>query len=65
MINLAQSIPAKVRQVIYSVLCTLFTIEVTLDAFGYGLVPERPQAAAFAVCGALGFGLASANVAKG
>lgn len=60
-VNLAQAIPVKVRNVIYSVLAAAFAVEAALDMFGYGLVDEQPQAAAFAVLGALGFGIAQAN----
>ena len=61
-VSLAQAIPPKVRGLIYTVLSTVFTIELALDGFGYGLIPAQPQAAAFAVLGALGFGMAATNV---
>jgi hypothetical protein len=59
--TLAQAIPEKIRNAIYFVLSILFTVELALDAFDYGLIPMKPQAAAFSVLGALGFAMASAN----
>lgn len=59
--QLATAIPTQVRKVIYGVLATVFTVEVALDAFDYGLIPSKPQAAIFAVLGALGFGMALPN----
>lgn len=59
--QLASQIPARWRARIYAVLGTLFTVESTLDLFDYGAVPAKPQAAAIAVCAALGFRLAHAN----
>jgi hypothetical protein len=59
--TLAQAIPEKIRNGIYFVLSILFTVELALDAFDYGLIAMRPQAAAFSVLGALGFAMASAN----
>lgn len=56
--NLIDRIPANARALIYSILGFCFTVESTLDAFEYGIVPARPQAAAMAVLAALGFGLA-------
>ena len=56
--NIVDRIPANIRALIYSVIGFCFTVESTLDAFEYGIVPERPQAAAMAVLAALGFGLA-------
>jgi Mg2+/citrate symporter len=59
--TLAQAIPENIRNIIYFVLSVLFTVELALDAFDYGLIPMKPQAAAFSVLGALGFAMASAN----
>lgn len=56
--SLVDRIPANVRALIYSLFGFLITVESTLDAFEYGVVPERPQAAVIAVMAALGFGLA-------
>lgn len=56
--NIVDRIPANIRALIYSVIGFCFTVESTLDAFEYGIVPARPQAAVMAVLAALGFGLA-------
>jgi hypothetical protein len=64
-VSLAQAIPVKIRNIIYSVLAAAFAVEAALDLFGYGLVNEQPQAAAFAVLGALGFSIAQANTNTG
>lgn len=60
-ITLAQAIPPNIRAAIYSILVTLNAIELVLDASGYGLIPEGPQAVVLGILGVLGFGLARAN----
>lgn len=60
--NILDRIPAGAREVIYGLLGFAFTVESTLDVFDYGLVAEKPQAAAIAVLSALGFGLAFRHV---
>lgn len=59
--NLAQSIPAKYRKVVYATIGTIAAVELTLDVFGYGLIPTEPQAAILAVLATLGFGIAVPN----
>ncbi len=62
--NILDRIPAAAREVIYGLLGFAFTVESTLDVFGYGFVPAKPQAAAIAVLSALGFGLAFNHTPK-
>lgn len=59
MINLAQSIPAKARTFIYSVLGTLIGLEAIFD-----VVPDVLQGKLLAALSVLGFGVAAANVQK-
>lgn len=54
-------LPPKARKAVYGILGTIATIELTLDAFGSGVVPEQPQGIAFAIATALGFGMAFSN----
>ena len=54
-------IPAKARKTVYGVIGTVAAIELTLDAFDVGLIPEKPQAITFALLSVLGFGLAFSN----
>lgn len=56
-VSLAQAIPVKVRRVVYSVLGTLFGLELVFD-----LVPEGPEAKALAALAVFGFaGIALPN----
>lgn len=60
-ITLAQAIPQNIRAAIYSILATLYAIELVLDAGGYGLIPEDAQTVVLGILGVLGFGLARVN----
>lgn len=60
-ISLAQAIPARARAAIYSILVSLFAIELVLDASGYGLIPADAQEVVVGILGVLGFGLARSN----
>lgn len=59
MINLAQSIPAKARTAIYSVLGTLIGLEAIFD-----VVPDIWEGKLLSALAVLGFGTAIANVKK-
>lgn len=59
--SLAQTIPVRVRRVVYSVIGTLFGVEMVLDGFGSGLVSEQVQGVVFGVLGVLGFSTAVLN----
>jgi hypothetical protein len=54
-------LPPKWRKAVYGILGTVGAIELTLDAFDAGLIPERPQGIAFAILTVLGFGMAFSN----
>lgn len=58
-VNLAQAIPPKVRQVIYSLLATAYGLELVLD-----LIPPGVEAKVLGVLAVLGFGVAAANTPK-
>lgn len=58
-VNIAQLIPPKVRQAIYSVLGTLFTLELIFD-----WLPEVWEGRVLQVLAVLGFSLAAGNVTK-
>lgn len=64
-ISLAQAIPSRVRAVLYSILVSLFAIELVLDASDVGLVPAKAQEVVVGILGVLGFGLARANTSTG
>lgn len=63
--NLATRIPPRVRAWIYTIVGTVITVESTLDAFDYGVIPAKPTAAAVAVLAALGFTIARSNTPQG
>ena len=58
-------LPAPVRKVIYTVLAAASTVELALDAVGWGFVPADVQGKVLVVLSALGFTLASANTDRG
>lgn len=55
-VNLAQSLPVKVRQAIYSVLATAIGLELVFD-----IVPDVWQGKVLAALAVLGFGVAVSN----
>lgn len=55
--NLAQSIPATLRQAIYSILATLIALEAIFD-----VVPDVWEGKVLAALAVLGFGVAVGNV---
>jgi len=56
-------IPARARQVLYTVLAAVSAVELALDGVDWGLIPDGPQGKAITVLAALGFTLAAGNVA--
>ena len=54
-------IPAPARKVIYTVLAAAASVELALDAVGWGLVPPVTQGKVLVVLAALGFSLAAGN----
>jgi hypothetical protein len=58
-------IPARWRKVVYTVLAAVSSVELALDAVGWGLVPAEMQGKALIVLSALGFTLAAGNTNKG
>ena len=54
-------IPAPARKVIYTVLAAMSSVELALDAVGWGLVPADVQGKVLVVLAALGFSLAAGN----
>ena len=54
-------IPAKARKVVYAVLAAASSIELALDAVGWGFVPAEVQGKVLVVLSALGFTLAAGN----
>lgn len=53
-------IPARARQVVYTVLGTLYALELVFD-----LIPAGTESQVLAALAVLGFGLAAGNVTKG
>lgn len=58
-------IPAPARKILYAVLAAVSSIELALDAVGWGLVPADTQGKILAVFSALGFTLAAGNTKAG
>lgn len=54
-------IPAPIRKVIYVTLAAVSSVELALDAVGWGLVPAVTQGKVLVVLSALGFTLAAGN----
>ena len=54
-------IPARARQIIYTVVAVVSSAELALDAVGWGLVPADIQGKVLVVLSALGFTLAAGN----
>lgn len=54
-------IPATYRRLIYTALAAAASIELALDAAGWGLVPPVTQGKVLVVLAALGFSLAAGN----
>ena len=57
-------IPARARKVIYAVLAAASSIELALDAVGWGFVPADVQGKILVVAAALGFTLAAGNTTR-
>ena len=57
--TLASAIPPAIRQVVYSVLATLYGVELVLD-----LIPAGVEAKVLGILAVLGFGVAALNVSK-
>lgn len=57
-------IPAPARKIIYTVLAAVSSIELALDAVGWGVIPAVTQGKVLVVLSALGFTLAAGNTPK-
>lgn len=57
-------IPAPARKIIYTALAAVSSVELALDAVGWGVVPAEVQGKVLVVLSALGFTLAAGNTNK-
>lgn len=57
-------IPARARKIIYTVLAAVSSVELALDAVGWGVIPAVTQGKVLVVLSALGFTLAAGNTPR-